>query len=101
MSNFILMCIEGEAMIDEIDDFVDKWHDSEDDGELYDYLGLTKGEYALWVKSPDMLPFIVTGRMRDKNPLDVMEEVASSMAARASTAKKARTLEKWLETQKF
>ena len=31
MSSFIEMCLSGDALPDDIDDFVDKWHESDSD----------------------------------------------------------------------
>jgi len=29
MSNFIRKCLEGNALLDDIDDYVDTWHESD------------------------------------------------------------------------
>lgn len=32
-----------------IDDLIDKWHDSDSDKELYEFLNMSKEEYEAWV----------------------------------------------------
>jgi hypothetical protein len=60
--SFVERALAGEVTIDEIDDFVDDWHDNPGDLPLYEHLGFTKDEYALWLKSPDSLPLILSSR---------------------------------------
>lgn len=60
---FIDKCVSGEATIDQIDDYIDEWHDrKEDNGEIYKFLGLSQSEYAEWVEKPssDVLARIVS-----------------------------------------
>jgi hypothetical protein len=37
-------------MSEELDDLVDKWHDSQSELSLSEYLGMTQLEYAVWVE---------------------------------------------------
>jgi hypothetical protein len=37
-------------MSEELDDLVDKWHDSESELSLSEYLGMTQLEFAVWVE---------------------------------------------------
>jgi hypothetical protein len=59
---FVERALAGEVMIDEIDNFVDDWHDNPRNRPLYEHLGFTKAEYALWLRSPDALPLILSSR---------------------------------------
>jgi hypothetical protein len=63
---FLESYMRGEAAADEIDDYIDRWHDSADAEvaglTLHEYLGLTKAEYDRWVQAPDSLPDIVRAR---------------------------------------
>jgi len=56
----------GEAEADDIDDYVDRWHEGADEHArvmtLHDYLGLTKAEYNRWVQAPSSLPDILAER---------------------------------------
>jgi hypothetical protein len=50
MSNsFIEKCINGDASLDEIDNYIDEWHDSDSDInlELHEFLGMSWEEYSL------------------------------------------------------
>ena len=63
---FILKCIEGDALLTDIDDFIDEWHEIEPQtGTLHDFLGMTWEEYSLWVADPDVLPHVVTAHKED------------------------------------
>jgi hypothetical protein len=68
--SFIDLALGGQARPEEIDDFVDRWHE-EPDGELHAYLGMTEAEYALWLSDPDSLPRILQAR-RHRPPLDAV-----------------------------
>ena len=59
MCSFIEKCLSGDAMIDEIDYYIDQWHNRHSDLPLHTYLGMSWEEYKSWVESPDTLPLIV------------------------------------------
>ena len=65
---FIEKCLSGDALYEDIDDYVDIWHDSNSTDELYEFLGMTRQEYWLWVRNPDILPQIVQAH---KEKLDI------------------------------
>lgn len=54
---FIDDCIKGDACINDIDDYIEKWHLGEDcqNIELHEYLGMGWEEYAEWVAKPSSL----------------------------------------------
>lgn len=58
-SNFIAMCTSGEAMPDDIDEFVGRWHEGDGKVPIYEYLGMTRDEYFAWVSDPYVLFDIV------------------------------------------
>ena len=62
MSNFMEMCLSGETLPDEVDDFVDRWHESDSDLSIHEFLGMTREEYLSWVKDPNVLPRILDAR---------------------------------------
>jgi hypothetical protein len=85
---FIDLCLSGDVLTEEIDDFVDKWHESDSDESLEDFLGLTAREYELWVKNPKFLDYIVYLR-KNKGILDsysasIISDSSSKVAARGS-----------------
>jgi len=79
MSNFIEKCLLGEARLEDVDDFVEKWHGGDGELSLHEYLGMTKAEYSRWITDPEaLLPMIDrrrTGRVSrglsftDENPV--------------------------------
>jgi hypothetical protein len=66
-SSFIEKCINGEAFLNEIDDYIDEWHDSDSANalELHEFLGMSWKEYSLWAIKPSLLAEIVNERKRD------------------------------------
>ena len=58
-ATFIELCLAGRAQPEDIDDFVDAWHEGDSALELHEALGLTWDEYAQWVAQPDILPSIL------------------------------------------
>jgi hypothetical protein len=56
----------GAVGADDIDDYVDRWHEGADGYAqvltLHAYLGLTKAEYDRWVEVPSSLPDILAAR---------------------------------------
>jgi hypothetical protein len=68
MSNsFIEKCINGDASLDEIDNYIDEWHDSDstNDLELHEFLGMSWEEYSLWAVKPSLLAEILNHRKQD------------------------------------
>jgi hypothetical protein len=99
--SFVELCLQGHVMPDEIDDFVDAWHDAPGEEQLYEFLGMKKAEYTLWIRDPDALNYIIKAR-HDRIPLeevinDNYEELR--IAARAENDQKIKRLRKWLDEQ--
>jgi hypothetical protein len=61
-AKFLNLSREGKVAPDDIDDFVDRWHEAQEGQELHDYLGMTMQEYAQWVRRPDALAEIIRAR---------------------------------------
>ena len=57
MNNFITDSINGTAT--DIDDYIDQWHDSDDESTLYEFLGMTKEEYSLFCVDHKNLAIII------------------------------------------
>ena len=96
----------GEVLADEIDDYVDVWHDAAgswaQEQPLHEFLGLTEVEYELWVHDPDSLPLILVAR-REQRPLsDVVAHHVEELrrAAQASDAQEVVILTRWLKSRK-
>ncbi len=96
---FVDRCLAGDALLDEIDDFVDFWHDSDQPGSLAEFLGFSDQEYALWVEKPESLRFIVAARKQVKPVEEILRAAndnAYRLAARASSSKEAQDVYDWL-----
>lgn len=67
---FLEQYLAGEAVPEDIDDFVSRWHDDADIyqryPQLHKYLGLTWDEYASWVDHPPALLSILRDYMSKK-----------------------------------
>lgn len=97
MSNFIQMCVNGDVLMDEIDDFVDQWHEEDSDVPLHAYLGMTRLEYKLWLADTAVLPYIITARKERRKVGELIEAIeALPLAARADSPKSAARLYRWL-----
>ena len=99
-SNFIKDCINGDALLQDIDDYIDKWHDSEIDEPLFSYLGMSKKEYALFVEDENYLASIVTAHKEDVD-IETIMKVHLSIAARSDSHSKSQRLESWLKNEQL
>jgi hypothetical protein len=100
MSSFIEKCVLGEVLLEEIDDFVERWHSGHSELPLHSFLGMTRSEYSLWVADPAVLPFIVTAHKTDQDVGKVLDRVRElPMAARADGPEKAKKLLAWLKRE--
>jgi hypothetical protein len=96
---FIDKCISGDAFLDEVDDYIDAWHDTDipEDIELHEYLGMTWKEYSLWVTNPSILGVIVDARRKDSSLEDLPSQEVKALAARASSQEEAQRVMNWLK----
>ena len=99
MKTYIELCLEGMADLTEIDEYIEKWHTSETDVPIYEYLGMNREEYALWVEKPESIRFILFSRRYGftiEEAIDQMNELPL-LAARASDTKELDAVIKWLK----
>jgi hypothetical protein len=105
---FIELLVDGRALADDADDFVDQWSDSQDRRPLHEFLGMSWDEYSLWVEQPAFLRYIVVARLRGKSTRNVergevhaISEYSSprelAAVARASDSKDAQGVLDWLK----
>lgn len=61
---FIDRCLAGSATLDDIDDYVEGWHQGVvgQELELRELLGMSKQEYARWMRNADAIADIVASR---------------------------------------
>jgi hypothetical protein len=99
-ATFVDECLRGEATLDEIDDYIDLWNESDDPRELHEFLGLDWDEYALWVERPSSLRYVLFSR-RFGIPLEqALAEYPldrEPVAARARSEAEAREVLAWLK----
>lgn len=95
---FISLALAGKVMVDEIDDYIDRWHATPEGVPLHEYLGFSRDEYGLWLRSPDSLPLILASRKFNKPLHKIANDSVEAMrlAARASDPGKVKLLEDWL-----
>lgn len=98
MSNFIKNCINGDALLSEIDGYVEIWHNGDSDQPLYSYLGMTKKEYALYIEDESYLASIVTAHKDEKN-IELIISNQLAMAARSDNQSKSERLQRWLKSE--
>jgi hypothetical protein len=98
IKTYMELCLEGMADLTEIDEYIEKWHTSETDVTIYEFLGMNRKEYALWVERPESIRFILFSRRYGftiEEVIDQMDELP--LAARASDAKELDAVIKWLK----
>lgn len=97
--NFVDRCLAGRAHPDEIDDYVDMWHegDASTGISLSDYLGMNTHEYSIWMRQPETIYNIVKAHRDNRNIDEYVDDYYSMpLAARADTAEDAAQLTEWL-----
>ena len=80
---FVESCLEGDVFEDEIDLFVDHWHDSDCACGLDEYLGFTAEEYAEWVRNPGSLRAILFAHKHNRPLKEALTLAESSFALAA------------------
>ena len=98
---FIERYMNGEVLPEDIDEFVDAWHQNSNGKEIFEYLGMTRQEYSIWLRDPDILPHIVRSRRDNLDLPTVLRRSIEEMpiAARSSDQVKVKRLLQWLEQQ--
>jgi hypothetical protein len=87
---FVDACLNGEADLADIDDWVDRWHDTkfeEPVPSLDDYLGFTPDEGRLWVEKPASLAAIIVAH-KSHIPVEkvLLNQVYGDLAADSSVS---------------
>ncbi len=82
--SFIELCIRGEVLPEQIEDFVQWWHQSDSNKELYEFLGMTWDEYATWVADSSIVPLIVASHRTNRPLPDLIQDTASWLEATRS-----------------
>jgi hypothetical protein len=92
--------LEGDALWLDIDDWIDRWHETPS-GELHDFLGLTWGDYRLWVEKPESLQWIIAAYDQGREVGELVEHAEPELiAARNLDPAERLTVIKWLKRTK-
>lgn len=92
-NNFISDVISGIALILDIDDYIEEWHESDSKLEIYQFLGMTQEEYRIWVEDESRLKDIIRCHMSGLNISTIIENDNSDdlkMIARAKNPQEAK-----------
>lgn len=102
MSDFMTKCLNGDVMMDEIDDFIDDWHENPRNLELHQFLGMKEDEFQIWLSEADLLPYIIHARKTGKSIEDTLREEGSlPLAARGNSASRITDIVNWLHKHNY
>jgi hypothetical protein len=98
--SFIEACLQGDVLEEEIDQFVEAWHEGREgsDVTLHEYLGMEWSEYQLWSTTPSVLPFVLAAHKYRTTLQEELNRDRSAMAARAPSVAEAAKVEAWLRS---
>lgn len=54
-ATFIDACLNGQASLNELENYIEYWHTHNTGNSLREFLGLTNSEYEQWAKSSDSI----------------------------------------------
>lgn len=97
--NYVQDVLSGDALWTEIEDYVEQWHGSEDaDISIANFLGMTQGEYDLYVEKPGSLRFILAAHELGE-PVErlVQRSDEQVIAARGLDPQEAEKVRRWLQ----
>lgn len=57
--SFLTLCLEGKEDPDKIEDYIDQWHQSDSQYEIYVFLGMTLCQYFDWVSQKKTIQQVV------------------------------------------
>ncbi|WP_297850044.1 hypothetical protein [uncultured Corynebacterium sp.] len=69
---FVEACLDGNVRPDDVDDWVEAWHDDASGSEnisLEEFLGFTAGEYARWARNGAALQEILDNRRSQRQAI--------------------------------
>jgi hypothetical protein len=64
--SFVDLCLKGRETPAAIDDYIDRWHEGDEECSLAEFLGFTPEEYACYVADPASLSGILLARGADR-----------------------------------
>ncbi|AMJ67175.1 hypothetical protein [Hymenobacter sp. PAMC 26628] len=99
-SSFISDCIRGVALLEDADDYIDRWHEGDTGQTLHEFLGMTRQEYNAYLLDDSALAFIVKAH-REQVPFKQIAEqdYSYALAARSQGGEKILQLMQWLKQE--
>src|SRR5690348_6588253 len=96
--NYVQDVLSGDALWTEIEDYVEQWHRSEPaETSIADFLGMTQGEYDLFVEQPASLRFILAAHELDEPVENLVQRSDQHLvAARGLGQQEAEKVRRWL-----
>jgi hypothetical protein len=96
---YMKQVLAGDALLDDIDDYVSQWHEQSSSVELPAYLGMSWEEYSLWVEQPKVLRLIIAARERSRTVAEMLQDTRDyALAARGGLSEdEVRTMRIWLQ----
>lgn len=70
---FLGAVIAGTERLDQIEAWIERWHEQPGTSPLHAFLGMTSEEYANWMIAPDCLSHIVEIRRQVEASRDVLQ----------------------------
>lgn len=102
-TTFLDLAARGEALVDDIDDHIDSWHDDQLGLSLHEYLGFSHEDYKLWLEQPAVLRFLVHQRRLGGDHAASLVDLLGrdrdgllALAGRSEDALEAKTIVDWL-----
>lgn len=98
--NFVELCLKGDVLEEEIDQFIEAWHEGHEGAnlELHEYLGMRWEEYQLWSTTPSVLPFVLAAHKFGTSLEYQLAQDKFAIAARARSVSEATKVEAWLRS---
>jgi len=95
---FVEVCLDGDALLSDIDEYVDRWHEGNCAGPLWQFLGFTENEYAVWVERPETLRYILFAHRHNTRLQEALKwSKGQPIAARAGSPGEAEKIMQWLK----
>ena len=97
---FLELYRDGKVSAQQIEDFIEAWHDSAETEQcsLAAFLGMTEDEYTVWMASRRALPAIIGARQQGRPLAELVAEHLKELQRLASPADRSaiQVLSHWL-----
>jgi len=98
---FLELYRDGKVSAQDIEDFIEAWHNSDDIEQcpLAEFLGMTEDEFTVWMASRKALPAIVAARQQGRSLVELVAEHLAELqlAALPSDRSAVHVLSHWLD----